>query len=55
MKKDKRSKENTYNLIVSFDREVIDEYKIVCENQGFNMSQRVRNFINKEIKDFKQI
>ena len=37
-------------LLVKIDEEMLLEYKVFCKNNGYNMSQRIRNFIEKEIK-----
>jgi hypothetical protein len=41
-------------LIVMLDAEMIASYKELCKTKGYNMSQRIRNFIETELKDEKK-
>jgi hypothetical protein len=38
-------------LIIKIEKETYDSYKELCKLKGFNMSQRIRNFIENELKD----
>ncbi len=38
------------NIIVRLPEELLSEYKTLCENNGYSMSKRIRNFILCEIK-----
>jgi len=39
------------SILINLEKEMYDEYKKLCKNKGLNMSQRIRNFIKKEILD----
>jgi antitoxin component of RelBE/YafQ-DinJ toxin-antitoxin module len=41
-------KEKTF--LIRVDEDLHTEYKKLCKKYGFNMSQRIRNFIEEEIK-----
>ena len=41
---------NKKNLIIRIDQELLDVYRSLCKKMGFNMSQKIRNFIHDEIK-----
>jgi antitoxin component of RelBE/YafQ-DinJ toxin-antitoxin module len=41
---------NDKRILVKLDDETHKTYKTICNKNGFNMSQRIRNFINSEIK-----
>lgn len=38
-------------LLIRVDEELHAEYKKLCKHHGLNMSQRIRNFIESEIKN----
>ena len=38
------------NLTIRLDKSLIDNYKLICNKQGFDMSKRIRLFIEKEIE-----
>lgn len=38
------------NLTIRLDKKMLDEYKSLCEKNGFDMSKRLRIFIQKEIE-----
>jgi len=38
-------------LLIRLDEELHNKYKKLCKIKGYNMSQRIRNFIEKEIKN----
>lgn len=42
------------NIIVRVPETILDEYKSLCEINGYSMSKRLRNFINVEIKEMKK-
>lgn len=42
-------KEKTF--LIRVDETLHTEYKELCKNHGLNMSQRIRNFIQQEIKE----
>lgn len=44
-------KEKTF--LIRLEEEIHDEYKKLCKEKGYNMSQRIRNFIETEIKNEK--
>ena len=46
--------ENKKQLIVTIDAEIIAAYKELCKTKGYNMSQRIRNFIETELTDAKK-
>jgi hypothetical protein len=43
--------ETKKQLIVMLDAEMIVSYKELCKTKGYNMSQRIRNFIETELKN----
>lgn len=43
--------ENKKQLIVTINVETLELYKKLCKDKGYNMSQRIRNFIETEIKN----
>lgn len=43
--------ENKKQLIVTIDAEIIAAYKELCKTKGYNMSQRIRNFIETELNN----
>jgi hypothetical protein len=43
--------ETKKQLLVMLDAEMIASYKLMCKTKGYNMSQRIRNFIENELKD----
>ena len=40
-------------IIIRVEETVFKEYKELCIKNGFNLSQRIRNYINNEIKALK--
>ena len=38
-------------LLIKISPEILKTYKTLCEKMGYNMSQRIRNFIETEIKN----
>ena len=38
-------------LIIKIETDILTRYKNLCKTKGFNMSQRIRNFIEKELKN----
>lgn len=38
------------NLTIRIDKELLNNYKLICEKNGFDMSKRLRLFIQSEIK-----
>ncbi len=42
------------NIIVRVPETILNEYKSLCETNGYTMSKRLRNFINMEIKEMKK-
>lgn len=44
-------KEKTF--LIRVDEDLHTEYKTLCKKHGFNMSQKIRNFIEREIKELK--
>lgn len=38
-------------LLIKVETELYNAYKELCKTKGFNMSQRIRNFIEIEIKN----
>jgi hypothetical protein len=45
----------TYNFSILCDREKINEYRELCEKNGFSMTNRIRKFFNDEISLLKKI
>lgn len=41
-------------ILIRLEEDLHTEYKKLCKQHGFNMSQRFRNFITEEIKDLKK-
>lgn len=41
-------KEKTF--LIRLDKKLHNEYKKICKEKGYNMSQRIRNFIETEIR-----
>jgi antitoxin component of RelBE/YafQ-DinJ toxin-antitoxin module len=41
------------NLSIRLDRDILDEYKYLCERNGYDMSKRLRLFIEHEINNDK--
>jgi predicted DNA-binding protein len=39
------------NIIIRVPESILDEYKTLCEINGYTMSKRLRNYINMEIKE----
>jgi hypothetical protein len=44
-------KEKTF--LIRLDEELYNGYKKLCKAKGYNMSQRMRNFIQKELNENK--
>ena len=40
-------------IIIKLDEKTHNEYRELCKKNGFNMSQRLRNFIEKEMNELK--
>lgn len=40
-------------ILIRLDEKTQNEYKKLCKKHGLNMSQRIRNFIESEIKQLK--
>lgn len=40
-------------LLIKLEWEMLNEYKKLCKLNGYNMSQRIRNFIRKELENEK--
>lgn len=38
------------NLTIRLEKNLIDDYRLICNKQGFDMSKRIRLFIEKEIE-----
>ena len=43
----------TKQILIKLEKDLYEEYKNVCRIHGFNMSQRIRNFISEEVGKFK--
>lgn len=41
------------SFLIRLDEKLHDKYKKLCKDKGYNMSQRIRNFIETEIKNEK--
>lgn len=41
------------NMIIRLSEKLLSEYKTLCEEEGYSMSKRIRNFILSEIKKSK--
>lgn len=48
-------KEGLKGFLLQIDEEVYNEYRELCKKNGLNMSQRLRNMVEKEIKVLKEI
>lgn len=46
-------KKKNKTILIRLEEELYLEYKKLCKNNGFNMSQRFRLFIKSEINNFK--
>ena len=46
-----KTKEKTF--LIRIEEEIHNDYKTLCKENGYNMSQRIRNFIENEIKELK--
>jgi ribosomal protein L37E len=44
-------KEKTF--LLRLDEETFSQYKKICKENGYNMTQRIRNFIENELKNEK--
>lgn len=42
--------QKTGNLTIRIDKELLDQWKILCEKNGYDMSKRLRIYIQKEIE-----
>ena len=38
-------------LLIKIEGELYESYKKLCKDNGYNMSQRIRNFIETELKN----
>ena len=38
------------NITIRIDNKLLDDYKSICEKNGYDMSKRLRLFIQKEIE-----
>jgi predicted DNA-binding protein len=38
-------------LLIKIEEELYESYKKLCKDKGYNMSQRIRNFIETELKN----
>jgi hypothetical protein len=38
-------------LLIKIEEDLYAAYKELCKTKGYNMSQRIRNFIETELKD----
>jgi len=38
------------NITIRIDKKLLDDYKSLCEKNGFDISKRLRLFIQKEIE-----
>ncbi len=47
-----KTKEKTF--LIRVEQTIHNDYKDLCKENGFNMSQRIRNFIINEIKELKE-
>lgn len=41
------------SILIRLETDSQEEYKSICKKHGYNMSQRIRNFIEKEVKELK--
>lgn len=41
------------NMIIRLPEQLLSEYKSMCEESGYSMSKRIRNYISSEIKKFR--
>lgn len=44
------NKQKNKNLTIRLEKNLIDDYRLICNKQGFDMSKRIRLFIEKEIE-----
>jgi len=42
--------QKTANMTIRLDKTLLSDYKSLCERQGFDMSKRIRIFLEKEIE-----
>jgi hypothetical protein len=42
-------------IILKLEETIYESYRNLCKSKGYNMSQRIRNFIEKEILNEKEI
>jgi len=47
-------KNKVKGFLFKIEESSLEEYKLLCKKNGLNMSQRIRNFINEEIKKLKE-
>ena len=47
-------KKKEKQLLVKLEEQMLLDYKVFCKINGYNMSQRIRNFIERELKDGKE-
>lgn len=45
----KKKEKITGNLSIRIDKKLLDQYKLLCDKNGFDMSKRLRKFIEAEI------
>jgi len=38
------------SILIRIDEKIYDDYKDLCKKKGYNMSQKIRNFIIKELE-----
>lgn len=43
-----KNKEKTF--LIRLEKDLHEKYKNLCKQKGYNMSQQIRNFINKELQ-----
>ncbi len=40
------------SILIRLEEQTYQQYKLLCKEHGFNMTQRVRNFIKNEIENY---
>ena len=53
MNKKNTSDKKLGNLSIRLDRDILNDYKLLCEHNGYDMSKRLRLFIEHEIDNEK--
>ena len=38
-------------LLIRLEKDLHEKYKKLCKEKGYNMSQKIRNFIEKELQN----